>query len=160
MIFITTGFQFPFDRLIKAIDQVAPELDVSPIIAQIAQSNYEPSNMEILNFVSPTKFNSYLTNAKLIISHAGMGTIISALELNKPIIVMPRLKKYGEVTTDHQLATARELEKLNYIYVAYNEGELQHKLINIWNEGLPPLHKINKYASDQLLTSIEAFMNS
>lgn len=160
MIFITIGSQFPFDRLISAVDKVVPKLDTDAVIAQVGMSNYTALNIEMLDFVSPTDFESYFNQADLIIGHAGMGTIITALELNKPIIVMPRLKKYGEVTTDHQLATVKELEKLNYTYIAYNETELQTKLVSLYKTGLKSLYKINKYASHQLLDSIGAFINA
>jgi len=160
MIFITIGSQLPFDRLIRAVDQTAPQLKTDRVIAQVGNSNYTTKYIDSFSSFPPNEFNTYLSEAELIISHAGMGTIISALVLNKPIIVMPRLKKYGEVTTDHQLATAKELEKLHYIYVAYNEEELQYKLITTFKKGMSPLHKINKYASDQLVHSIETFINS
>ncbi len=158
MIFITIGLQYPFDRLIKAIDQIAPQLNDNTIIAQIAKYNYRPSNMEVLPFISPSEFRDYLKKTDLIVGHAGMGTILSALEFNKPIIVMPRLTKYGEMTTEHQLATAKKMGELNYVHTANNEEELQQKLLTIKQEGLKPLHKINKYASKQLLQSINAFI--
>ena len=160
MIFVTTGFQIPFDRLIKAMDEIALLLEGTEIIAQIAKTNYKVNNMNALDFVLPADFNNYISKAELIVSHAGMGTIISTLVKEKPIIVMPRLKKYGEVTTDHQLATVRHFEKQKFVYVAYNELELKEKVFNILNGDLKPLHKIGKYASDQLISSLRSFILS
>ncbi|UKJ07067.1 PssE/Cps14G family polysaccharide biosynthesis glycosyltransferase [Solitalea lacus] len=159
MIFLTIGTQEPFDRLIKAVDEIAEIID-RPIIAQVAKTSYVVKNMQAHEFVSPTEFNSYFNQAKLIISHAGMGTIITALEKEKPIIVLPRIAKLGEHRNDHQLATAKSFDKLKYIHVAYNEHQLKDKLLSLLNEDLKPLHKIGKFASKELLNSIQSFIES
>ncbi len=160
MIFLTIGFQFSFDRLIKEMDRITPKLNGMHVIAQVSQTRHEVENMESHAYVKPAEFENYFQNATLIISHAGMGTILSALESERPIIVMPRLKKYGELTTDHQISTARKLEKLNYVHVAYDETELESKVLKVLNGDLKPLHKISKHASKQLLDSISSFLNS
>ncbi len=72
---------------------------------------------------------------------------------------MPRLKKYGEVTTNHQLATAKELQRFHYNEVTYSEDELQQKLLRMNSEKIKPLYKINIQVSKQLLNSIETFIN-
>ena len=115
MIFLTIGFQLSFDRLIKEVDRITPKLNGLHVVAQVSKTRHEVENMESHAYVKPAEFADYFDRATLIISHAGMGTILSALESERPIIVMPRLKKYGEVTTDHQMSTARKLEKLNYV---------------------------------------------
>jgi len=158
MIFVTIGTQEPFDRLIKVMDEVALILKDTEIIAQVSQTNYKIKNMKVLNFVAPTEFNNYFNNAKLVVSHAGMGTIISALERKKPIIVMPRLMQYNEHRNEHQLATAKRFEELNYIHVAYNEQELKNKILDIWAGNLKPLYSIGEVASDQLIKSIKDFI--
>src|SRR5215203_1840996 len=113
MIFLTIGTQEPFDRLLKAIDEIAPMLNTE-IIAQVSKSTYVARNFKTFAFVSPIEFKTYFNQADLIVSHAGMGTIISALEGEKPILIMPRLARYREHRNDHQLATAAVFEKLNY----------------------------------------------
>ena len=65
--------------------------------------------------------------ASRVIGHAGIGIIRTALENNKPLLVMPRLKKYHEVVHDHQVEIARKFEKLGHILVAYSEQELSVK---------------------------------
>jgi UDP-N-acetylglucosamine transferase subunit ALG13 len=160
MIFITIGFQFSFDRLIKEMDKIAPALNTDLIIAQISKSNYEVKNMKSLDFVPPSEFNDYFHKAELIISHAGMGTIISALQCGTPIIVMPRLTKYREVKTDHQLATAKALEKLNYVHVVYDEKELRNKVTEVLNGSLKPLHTLGENASEELILSIKSFIET
>jgi len=159
MIFVTIGTQEPFDRLIKAMDEIAPQLSGVPIFVQTLNSGYRVKNMNVINFLSPDEFSVYFNNAKLVISHAGMGTIISALEQEKPIIVMPRLLKLKEHRNEHQLATSKKLDKLGYIRVAYDEGELKKMVLKVLFEDLRPLYKIGNSASDSLLTSLRDFIN-
>jgi UDP-N-acetylglucosamine transferase subunit ALG13 len=160
MIFVTIGSHQPFDRLIRTIDEIAPSLNEETIIAQVCKTNYKVKNIQSVEFVSPAEFNSYFTQAKLIISHAGMGTIISALVDEKPILVMPRLERYHETRNDHQLATARRLQELDYIHVAFDESELKDKVKSLTGGALHPLHKIGNYASPMLMNSIESFITS
>ena len=104
MIFVTIGTQTPFDRLIKIIDNIALEIN-EPIIAQVYNSQYKAQNIQTIDFLSPKEFNDLFEKARLIISHAGMGTIITALLKCKPIIIYPRLASLGEHRNDHQIYT-------------------------------------------------------
>lgn len=160
MIFVTIGIQAPFDRLIKVIDEIAPLLKGYRIIAQASKGIYKPQNMQMFEFLDPKDFNKYFTEAKLVIGHAGMGTIISALVMGKPIIAFPRLLQFGEHRNNHQMATAQKFAELNYINVAYTEEELKIKIITMLNSELRPLHKIGAYASDELIKSIKKFIDS
>jgi len=159
MIFLTIGTQVPFDRLVKAVDEVAPSLNTK-IIAQVSKSAYKARNMQTFDFISPHDFDAFFNSASLIVSHAGMGNIISALEREKPILILPRLAKYGEHRNDHQMATAKVFEKLNYVHVAYDEHELLKKLVSVYTQHLKPLHKIGTTASPELLASIKDFIKS
>lgn len=161
MIFVTIGFQLPFDRLIQAMDNIAGHLNGVPVVAQVSeQSKYVVKNMTTIGFIPPSEIGSYFAKAEVIVSHAGIGTIISALEIGKPIIVMPRLAKYNEVTTDHQLATIKKFEKNRYIYTAFDENELQKKIELCLNGTLKPGNRISKFASGQLIESINSFLTT
>lgn len=159
MIFITVGTQGPFDRLISTMDKLAYELPEIPFVAQISESSYKVKNMKSLEFVGPTEFDTYFSAAKLIVSHAGMGTIISALEYNKPIIIFPRLAKLGEHRNEHQMATAKRLERLNYLHVAYDEEVLRNKVLSLLSGELNTLHRVGRYASPQLIDSLQDFIS-
>ncbi len=129
LIFLTVGTQFPFDRLVKAVDDVFDQgLINEEIFAQIGESSYKPHNFESVASLEKKAFDERLKKASSIISHAGMGTITMALEHHKPLLVMPRSKKYGEVVNDHQVAIARKFEELGHILVAYTEGDLPSKI--------------------------------
>ena len=73
LIFVTTGTQFPFDRLITQINSwAATELDIN-VIAQTANSTKKFEHIATVDFLSPDKYDEYSTNATVIIGHAGMG---------------------------------------------------------------------------------------
>jgi UDP-N-acetylglucosamine transferase subunit ALG13 len=155
MIFVTIGIQEPFDRLIKAMDEIAPQLGDIPVIAQTYAPTYKAAHIQTFEFVSPGEFDEYFKKASLIVAHAGMGTIISALVKDKPIVVLPRLKKYKEHRSDHQLATAQAIKDMNYVHVADDEEDLKKKVLDIMAGKIQgSLHKIGPFASDELIKSV------
>ncbi len=129
MIFLTVGTQFPFDRLVKAVDEYLDErLIEEEIYAQICNSLYRPRNFRYVESLEKSKFDSLMQQASGIISHAGMGTITMGLDCDKPLLVMPRLAKHGEVVNDHQVAIAKKFEELKHLLVAYEVEELPEKI--------------------------------
>jgi UDP-N-acetylglucosamine transferase subunit ALG13 len=160
MIFITTGTQAPFDRLVKAMDAIIPNLKGESVVAQVLKSNYRAQNMETYDFLAPQDFDRYFSEAELIVSHAGMGTIISALVQKKPILIIPRLVEYGEHRNDHQLATAKAFETLDYIKVVYDLNELEEKINALLRFNQVPKHQLGKFASEELITSLQKFIIS
>ncbi|MHC4159171.1 MAG: glycosyltransferase [Planctomycetota bacterium] len=126
MIFLTVGTQFPFDRLVEAVDRAVDYgLIDEDIFAQIGESAYQPHNFEAVRFMDKRVFDQRLQNASGVISHAGIGIITLALDNNKPLLVMPRLKRHGEVVNDHQVAIAKKLAQLGYVLAASNVEHLQ-----------------------------------
>lgn len=150
MIFVTTGTQLPFDRLIRFIDNVAPQLN-EDVVAQVHHSSYHPQNVKTVGFLPPDEFEKLFSEARLIVSHAGMGTILSALQLGKPIIVFPRIAALGEHRNEHQLATAEKMRKNGWGYVATDEVELESLLLT---PNLRPLFRIGSVADESLTQSI------
>ena len=125
MIFLTVGTQFPFDRLLRAVDDALDRRPVDDeIYAQIGESDYVPRNFKGTVSLTKAEFDKYLASASAVIGHAGMGTITAALEHDKPLLVMPRLKKFGEVVNDHQVGIARKFEQAKLLLVAYEAQEL------------------------------------
>lgn len=125
MIFVTIGSMFPFDRLIRLVDELVPQWPQESFFAQVGESELQPRNMAFEKVLAARAFGEKVRSARLIIAHAGMGSIISAMEAKKPIAVLPRLAANGEVTTDHQLATAKWLRDKPGVYVAMEEAELE-----------------------------------
>ncbi|RZK77236.1 MAG: glycosyl transferase family 28 [Pedobacter sp.] len=159
MIFITIGTQEPFDRLIQAMDEMAAEMPHIEFIAQTMKGVYVPKHMKCYDFLLPSQFDDYFENAELIVSHAGMGTIISALVKERPIIVIPRLLANKEHRSDHQIATARAIAGLGYVNVAYDITELKNKLKTLIQEP-KVLHKLERFASEELIEDLKTFIKT
>jgi UDP-N-acetylglucosamine transferase subunit ALG13 len=129
MIFLTVGTQFPFDRLVKAVDDAAAQGNLgTEIFAQTGESSYKPRNFEAVPFIDKQLFDKHIRQASSVISHAGMGTVAAVLEYGKPMLVMPRQRKYGEVVNDHQLAIANRFEISGYLLAAYEAEDLAAKI--------------------------------
>jgi UDP-N-acetylglucosamine transferase subunit ALG13 len=160
MIFVTIGTQEPFDRLIEMVDELALSLKEDKIIAQVIKSNYSVKNIEVIDFVSPHDFEKLFKDAQLIISHAGMGSIITALTIGKPIVVMPRLASLGEHRNEHQLATVKKMGEIEGVYVVNSKEELSAKVKEILFSGEKSSSaKFSTVASKELIMSIKDFIN-
>ncbi len=157
MIFVTVGEQLPFDRLIKAVDDFAPQLP-DKVFAQIGNTKWKPRNIDYAWFLDPLSYEAKFREAELIVAHAGMGTIITALELSKRLIAMPRQAIYREHRNDHQLATAERFAKLGYIHVVRDEGELREFLLSPYDLKTGKMQKSKAYLSSSLLTAISDFV--
>lgn len=128
MIFATVGTQLPFDRLIEALDAWAGAHPHIEIFAQIGCGNYLPSHMEWTRDMDPGAFRARMAACETVVAHAGMGSIISAIELGKRVIVMPRRAALGEHRNEHQLATVARLAHLRGFEVVHEPGELDAAL--------------------------------
>jgi len=123
VILLTVGMQLGFDRLIRAIDELAPHLPM-PVLAQTGMGAYTPHHMEVRPRIAPVEFDALARDAALIVSHAGIGTVLTARRLGKPIVLFPRRAALGEHRNDHQVATARQLQGRPGILLAFEEAEL------------------------------------
>lgn len=159
MIFVTTGTQAPFNRLIRAMDQIAQELDGEEIFAQASGVDFDVKRLKIVEFLDPAKYHRIFTEARLIVSHAGMGTIISALKERKRIIIVPRVAALGEHRNDHQMATAKKIDELGYMPVVYDVDELKDKVFRLIDVSGPRLSpELGELASRSLITSLQDFI--
>lgn len=123
MILVTVGMQLGFDRLIAAMDALAPGIG-QPVIAQVGKGTFRPVNMAAHVSIAPAEFEALVEQANLVVSHAGIGTVLTAARFAKPVVLVPRRASLGEHRNDHQLATVRQLAGRPGIVVAENEGDL------------------------------------
>jgi UDP-N-acetylglucosamine transferase subunit ALG13 len=156
MIFVTVGSDLPFDRLVRVVDEWAYATGRGDVVAQIGDTDWRPAHIAWTQFLQPPEFARRLAEAEVVVAHAGMGTILSALQREKPILVMPRRASLGEVRNEHQLATARHLAVLGKINVAMDETELRGKLSTLHQ--LESRDKIGPYASDSLIQALREFI--
>ena len=104
MIFVTVGAQMAFDRLVRTVDEWAATRGRKDVFAQIGPTEWRPRHIEWVAFLPPEDFRKRVADATMVVAHAGMGSIITALELGKPILVMPRRGHLQETRNDHQVA--------------------------------------------------------
>lgn len=156
MIFVVVGTQEPFDRLIRAVDQWAGDTGYKEIFGQISRAEYSPTNFSYTDFIEPEQFIDKFRSADIIVGHAGMGTIIQALQFSKPIIVMPRLSIFHETRNDHQISTAKSFGRLGYVKDVYSDQDLFDALNRI--DSFKPAKSIGPGASENLLASIREFI--
>jgi UDP-N-acetylglucosamine transferase subunit ALG13 len=127
MIFLTIGTQLPFDRLVEYIDSCAHLLD-EEVYGQIGNGVYRPKNFSYTGSMLPAEYKTKFESARLIVSHAGIGTVLSAKKYRKPIVMFPRRAAMGEHRNDHQIATCNQLVGKTGIHIAYDENELMQFL--------------------------------
>jgi len=157
MIFATVGTQLAFDRLMCVLNEWAGSHQDEKIIAQIGPSKQVFANLECVNFLPPDLSNQYFKEARLIVAHAGMGSVLTALKFHKPIIIFPRKASLGEHRNEHQLATARWLEKKASIFVAWDDAALRELLDR--SDSLLSGEAVADFANPDLIENLAGFIN-
>jgi UDP-N-acetylglucosamine transferase subunit ALG13 len=97
-----------------------------------------------------------MRDADAIVAHAGMGTILNALQLGKPLLVMPRRAALGEHRNEHQSATARRFQELGGVAVADDAEALAEALGGL--RAITAAARISPYASDRLISALSSFI--
>jgi len=167
-IFVTVGAQMPFDRLTRTLDEWAGRNRQNPqnqqsgkvgceVFAQIGPTDFEPRHMEFTRFLEPREFQARVEGADVLVAHAGMGSIITALQAGKPILVMPRRGELQETRNDHQIATAERFDKLGRVAVAFDEEALLRRLDHL--DQLVAGEPIAPHASETLLFAVRDFID-
>lgn len=124
MILLTVGMQLAFDRLVRAVDELAPDLEM-PVVAQTGRGTYAARNIRTLESIAPGEFDAMIRNTRLIVAHAGIGTVLTAQKFRKPILLFPRRAALGEHRNDHQLATVAQLKGRPGVIVVEDEAGLR-----------------------------------
>jgi UDP-N-acetylglucosamine transferase subunit ALG13 len=158
LIFVTVGTELPFDRLVRTVDRWALESGRGDVFAQIGEGGWEPQHFPFSHFVEPLEFGERFRAATLVVAHAGMGTILSALHYGKPLLVMPRRAALGEHRNDHQWATAQRLLEMGKINVAFDADELRTKLDGLGELELASSTRIGPSAGEELISALREFI--
>lgn len=111
------------------MDEIAGRID-EKVIMQIGNTKYKPKNAEYFNFKNYEKIQKLNKRARIVVCHGGAGTIITALEQGTPVIAVPRLKKFGEALSDHQLDIVNELAKDMKIIAVNDIEHLEKTILN------------------------------
>lgn len=121
MIFVTVGtHQQPFERLIRALDALPGE----QLVVQYGNAEPPASAARAVPFMSFPEMLEAFDAADVVVTHAGVGSILCATNAGHVPIVVPRLKKFGEHVDDHQVHLIRELERDGRVRVVWEMDQL------------------------------------
>lgn len=157
MIFVTLGTQDkPFTRLLKKIDEEINKGNIKEeIIVQGGCTKIDTKNMKIFNQVSQQEFEEYIKKCDLLLTHAGVGSIITGLKYDKKVVAVARLAKYGEAANDHQIQLIENFSQEGYILGVNDLNDLS-KVLKEAKKFKPKKYISNtKKFVDQLINYIE-----
>jgi UDP-N-acetylglucosamine transferase subunit ALG13 len=158
VIFVTVGTQLPFDRMIAAVDRWAGAQPERDVFAQVGPTKLALRHIAFCEFLTPAECRERMAGATAIVAHAGMGTVLCALELGKPLLIVPRRATLGEHRNEHQLATARRFAEHESVAVALDEHELSARLDALGQQ--PVGERISPYASQRLIGALWTFIDA
>lgn len=157
MILVLLGTQNnSFHRLLEEIDRlIDKEIIKDEVIVQSGYTKYESSNMKIIDFIPKEEIAKYRNDADIIITHGGVGSIISSVKENKKVIAIPRLYKYGEHVNDHQKEIVQTFNEKGHIIGLKEVNELEDAIKRI-KEFKPVEYEQN---NDRMLQIISDFID-
>lgn len=146
MILVTLGTQDKkFNRLLEEIDKLILDKKIKDeVVVQAGFSkDYKSDNMKIFELISKVEFDDLIEKCDILITHGGVGAILTGLKYNKKVIAIPRLKKYKEHVNDHQIQIVSNFHDEGYI-IGINEVEELEDAINKIKDFCPRKYKSNK----------------
>lgn len=163
MIFLSVGTQEPFDRLVAAVDAWAATHDV-PVFGQLGAMNpqsYRPKHFEWSEFLPADQYLQKLTASRLLVAHVGMGSIISALTHEKPLVMLPRRASLGEHRNEHQLATADRFRGRAGLFIATDADDVGRQIDEVLAAPLQGgASGLSPHASPQLINALQSFIHA
>ena len=159
MIFVTTGTQLPFDRLMQAMHSWSVQNPGQTIVSQTGAGRGDYEDITCHAHLTQAAFQDHIQAADIIVAHAGMGSILMASEAGKPIVIMPRRADLGEHRNDHQQGTAQEMAALPNVYVASDAAalcDILDRLVAGQSHQAQP--RLASTAQPQLLYALRSFV--
>lgn len=151
MILVVLGTQDkPFTRLLEALDaQKNAGLIQDEIIVQAGCTKLVTDSMKLFDLLPIDEFDALINDADVIITHAGVGSILSALKKGKRVIACARLAHYGEHTNDHQLQIQDEFARQGYLIGCEDFSKI-HEILN----------KIDEFQPNPYISTTENVVNT
>lgn len=158
MIFVTLGTQDKtFKRLLIDIDKAVDKYKIKDkIIVQAGFTKYQSKNMCIFDLLDKDDFDKYIKECDLLITHGGVGSIITGLKNNKKVIASPRLFKYNEHMNDHQVQIIKRFTDAGYI-LPYYEGDDLGKILEKSKDFKPKKYISN---TDKMISLIKDYIDN
>jgi UDP-N-acetylglucosamine transferase subunit ALG13 len=121
VIFVTVGtHQQPFQRLLDGLSALESE----ELVVQYGHGTPPPNAARAVDFMSFGEMLECFRQARAVVTHAGVGSVLSALRVGHTPIVVPRLHRHGEHVDDHQVEFVRAISAAGRVLPAFDVGEL------------------------------------
>ena len=160
MIFVMLGTQNnSFQRLLEEVDKlISKNIIKEEVVVQAGYTQYQPKceKMKMIDFMPREELDTYEQNANFIITHGGVGSIITSLEKGKKVIAVPRLHQYGEHVNNHQTEIVEKFNKGGNIIGLQAVEELEEAIKKVQNFEPKPYIENNK----KMLEIIENFIDN
>lgn len=122
MIFVTLGTnEARFERLADAVDLIPPGEDV---LLQTGHSLGRPARATCIEFLPFDEMVDLVERARVVVSHAGVGSIMVALMAGRRPVVVPRRADLREAVDDHQLPLSRRLAAAGLVLLVEDVADL------------------------------------
>lgn len=158
MIYVTLGTQDkPFHRLLKSIEkQIEKGTIREEVIVQAGYTKYSTEKMKMFDLVDREEFSRLMDECNILITHGGVGSILTGLKRGKKVIACPRLYKYGEHMNDHQIQIVSVFAKEGYL-LEYQEDDDLEVVLKKAETFIPKPFTSN---TDKFVTIIEEFIDN
>ena len=157
MIVVLLGTQNnSFYRLLEEIEKNIKDGTIKEeVIVQAGYTKFQSDKMRIIDLISKEQLEQFQDEADLIITHGGVGSIISSIEKGKKVIAVPRMHEYGEHVNNHQIEIVKDFNDKGYIIGIEKVEDLKQAIIKA--KKFEP----NKYQpnNEKMLKIIENFID-
>ncbi len=156
MILVMLGTQNnSFHRLLEEIDKlIQKNIIKDEVVVQAGYTKYKSDSMKIFDLISKEELDKLQEKADLIITHGGVGSIITSLNKGKKVIAVARRHEYDEHVNNHQEEIVETFNQKGYIVGIKNVEDLENAIIRI-NKFEP---KKYEHDNSKMLKIIEGFI--
>lgn len=142
MVLVLLGTQNnSFHRLLEEVERNIENKNIEEeVIVQAGYTKYESDKMKIFETLPKEELGELIKKANYVITHGGVGSMITSNQEGKKVIAVPRQKKYQEHVNDHQKATVEEFKQKGYV-IGIEEVEELEKSIKRLKEFEPVIYK-------------------
>lgn len=129
-LFVPLGTQkFQFNRLIEELNHLVENGRYKPeeIVMQSSIYEIEPKFTHY-ELIPTSQFDELIDKAELVITHSGVNSIITCMKRTKPLVIVPRLKQYGEHVDNHQVEIAQLMKQKFGVVVVEDMSKLEEAI--------------------------------
>ena len=158
MILVLLGTQNnSFHRLLEEIEKNIKDGTIKEeVIVQAGYTKFQSHRMRIIDLMSKEQLEQFQDEADLIITHGGVGSIISSIEKGKKVIAVPRMHEYGEHVNNHQKEIVKDFNDKGYIIGIEKVEDLKQAIIKS-KDFEPKKYQTN---NEKMLKIIENFIDN